>query len=290
MKFWRKFSLFFLFCLILPSSLFAAIAEDAVLQHTSSNNGVSSLTTAFSVGAGSNRALICIAYNGDGDTTTAFTYAGDSLTKTESQIVADANSSEVALYYLMNPDSGSNNLVLTRSTATNRIRYACVSYTGVLQSEIDVTGKDYSAVVAGVGTLQLTPTGTNEFMLLGAVAADETEASTNATLITDGLLPFMDLFEFTGNPTSAASSMSINAGGNGNYRILEGLLLFPDDYTPQAPATSSLSNFATTTGTSTAQLIGAVALGNSIIIVLLSFGIIVYVWKEVWGKRKKSWL
>jgi hypothetical protein len=64
-----------------------------------------------------------------GDTITAITYAGTSMFSNLVGKIADANSGETYLFWLDNPASGNNNIIVTSSVANN-MRISSVAYTG----------------------------------------------------------------------------------------------------------------------------------------------------------------
>lgn len=97
------------------------------------NNPVTSQTTAFNVGAGTDRFLY-VWVLGDAAATSGIsgvTYAGVSMTKLATHRVGADRSFDV--YYLVNPTSGSNNVVITRGVS-GLIVSGFVAYTGVNQT------------------------------------------------------------------------------------------------------------------------------------------------------------
>ena len=126
------YKLLALVLILLPNLALAAIAYDAGAGPYV-NNPVTSQTTAFTVGAGSNRLLV-VGVLGDSAASsgiTGITYAGDAMTKA----LTERNDSSRAfdVWYLANPDSGSNNVVITRGVS-GLIVSAFTAYSGVDQS------------------------------------------------------------------------------------------------------------------------------------------------------------
>jgi hypothetical protein len=100
------------------------------------NNGGSttSYTAAYTVGSGKNRMLV-VALAGDSsiDDVTGITYGGIAMTLAGKQPSVQADNRVMYLYYLLNPASGSNNVVITASTAHWLIAVAA-DYAGIAQS------------------------------------------------------------------------------------------------------------------------------------------------------------
>ncbi len=105
---------------------------------------VSSLTVSHTT-SGSDRALFCSADVNTGATISTVTYAGTAMLKVSAGIT-DAAGPVTYMYYLLNPTSGANNVVVTPSGST-AITLDCFSYTGVDQTSLDAT-----TTVAGATT------------------------------------------------------------------------------------------------------------------------------------------
>lgn len=129
-----------------------AIAFDAASTGTID----SSLTLTFShTCTGSDRILFVAPGIYDGFTTdvlTGITYNGVAMTRV-GMGVAQTNS-RTYLYYLINPDTGANNIVIT-SSASTKIRGTGMSYTGANQSGVPdafTSGNGSSATMTGTVT------------------------------------------------------------------------------------------------------------------------------------------
>lgn len=109
-----------------------AIAYDSSAKNSPA---VNNSTTFSHTCTGSNLILFVSAEGGnhDGDTVTGATYAGATMrliTKEQSR----TNTNYVYLYYLLNPATGANNVVVTRSGGASTFPASSASYTGVKQS------------------------------------------------------------------------------------------------------------------------------------------------------------
>lgn len=142
----------------------------------------SSITTAFDVGSGSNRLLVVFVMELFG-TVTGVTY--NSVAMNASVTTTDDQTGTLRLFYLVGPDSGSNNVVITASGGNFMIGHAA-SYTGV--SALDATKVQR-------GTIATTDTITNATVadncwVVGCFRADNSGADlvagTGATLRSSG--------------------------------------------------------------------------------------------------------
>jgi len=105
-----------------------AISFDASSHDKDSD--VSSLTFSHTVGSGSNRILVVGIYNkSGGDLVTSVTFNGTALTRLGTASGGSLN--QGYLYYLLNPDTGTHNIVVTLSGETTALHAAAASFFGV---------------------------------------------------------------------------------------------------------------------------------------------------------------
>jgi len=109
------------------------IAFDAAAQ--SSNTGASSLTYSHTV-TGSNTILFVGATMDDGDNLTGITYGGAAMTLIDKISGGISANHYIYLYYLINPSTGANNVVISRSTSTGFLGGFSTSYTGAKQTGV----------------------------------------------------------------------------------------------------------------------------------------------------------
>lgn len=102
-----------------------AIAFDNSLARQ--NTASTTLTTSFTT-SGSDRALVVYVEHPTSSTVTC-TYAGVSMTAVHSAVSGGLNL--VTAFILLNPASGANNIVSTRTGGANDMSYMAASYTGV---------------------------------------------------------------------------------------------------------------------------------------------------------------
>jgi len=148
-----------------------AIAFNAATNGGNVNPG-SSLTFSHTVSSGSNRMLV-VAITGDyvvgNDKITGVTYGGTTMTQGDKHYFADGgsgNASWMYWYYLMNPTSGANNVVISASGSQTII--ACAAdYTGVKQTGNPVTLANNHSVSGGNPlTSSITTTVVNSWVIL----------------------------------------------------------------------------------------------------------------------------
>jgi hypothetical protein len=143
---------------------YAAIASDA--GASGSMSGATSLTYAHTV-SGSNLFLAVYCSSAIGDATehiTGITYNGDALTKLD---YVDGDSYVSYVYYLINPDTGTHNIVVS-TNATDYLQCASESYAGVKQSAPEDMDKGKKAYSASANRLDLFATSTlDNFWIIG---------------------------------------------------------------------------------------------------------------------------
>lgn len=147
-----------IFCLIVPSFSWAQIAYDA---GTAATSGTGTSYTFSHTTTGTNRGLsVCVfMFNSPITTVSSVTYAAVGLTQVGSATLTFGGASTLRLeqWFLANPASGANNVVITPSASTSTIYGFVNSYTGVNQSTPVGTGNNASQV-AGNGPVSVNVT------------------------------------------------------------------------------------------------------------------------------------
>jgi hypothetical protein len=118
--------------LLLASKGWGAVLVDATGTAVDQTGAATSATnSSLTVGAGSNRALVCVL-----EVNSAMTSAAITWHTTQNMVLissyTDSNTQTVSLFGLVNPDSGNNSAVATWTGATEAF-LQCQSYTGVSQ-------------------------------------------------------------------------------------------------------------------------------------------------------------
>jgi len=134
-----------------------AIAFDSA---SSGQSTTSSVTVAHTI-SGSNRVLI-VAGEDNGGSNWSVTYPVGGVPTTMTQVNTSDTASGLKLFYLLNPDTGTNNIVATKSSGTF-IVITAASYTGVSQTGFpDNSVKNtYPSSGAATEPITLTPTVAN---------------------------------------------------------------------------------------------------------------------------------
>lgn len=121
------------------------------------NGGSGPLTFSYSVGVGTNRLLVVpVAADDVSDNITGVTYSGVAMTLAGKIAPAGASQRWVYLFYLLNPASGANNVVV--STSGTVVLAGAADYTGVKQSaQPDATTTNGGTAITSItGTLTTT--------------------------------------------------------------------------------------------------------------------------------------
>lgn len=136
--------------LVLSATLWGAVAVDARPATSTQGNAVTTLTyTGLTVGAGSNRCLVAYAMYSATPVTSTITWNGTNVPIIGSiSSNAAAAGTFVAIFGLVAPASGNNNLVITNGAAVDTILYA-MAFTGCDQTGSTTT---FSAPAAATGS------------------------------------------------------------------------------------------------------------------------------------------
>jgi DNA-binding protein len=187
-----------------------SVAFDAATNGGNSSTG----TLTFShTATGTNRILFVGALTTSSDDLTGITYNGTGMTLIDKQ---KTNSDRWNyLYYLLNPDSGTHNVVITSSG--NYIQAAAVSYTGVRQSSQPDAHTTNSETGSTSLTTALTTVADNSW-IVSYTRSGGTAAAGSGLLqrLSDGNQGFFD----SNGPLSPAGSHSTTmtvSGGGPNY-------------------------------------------------------------------------
>jgi hypothetical protein len=148
--------------LISPLSTYAAIAFDTAVDSGTRNGGTSN-SWSHTV-TGSNPILLVTLIYDNGSGINSVTYGGQAMT------LADTSSAKsgrnIAVYYLINPPTGSNTVSVSYSGFNSNRLSQSASYTGV--GSVDVVTKQAN-ITTGTMTNTLTTLVANAWTVLGAV-------------------------------------------------------------------------------------------------------------------------
>ncbi len=172
----------------------SSIAIDATSTSTTNTDASGHVTISFTVGTGTNRLLI-LGGTVDNNAITGVTYAGTALT----QAVADTQKPFASIWYLVNPPSGTANVVVT-STALKGAVIGVISFTGVDQTTpVPTTAKnDNVGGVTSPATVSITNANANAWVM-------DVAGSGNSAGLTNGAST-TQRWSIAGSANSGASS------------------------------------------------------------------------------------
>jgi len=157
-----------------------AIARDANSNGTHTST---SLTVAHTV-SGSNRLLLAFVIDQAGDTVTGVTYNSVAMTQIRKRV--RGSTEYIYVYGLLAPDTGTNNIVASRSNDAFDIAIGASSYTGVKQTGLpDAQTDDYEAGSTTI-TTPITTVADNCWTFFGVSdgGSSALAAGTGSTVIT----------------------------------------------------------------------------------------------------------
>lgn len=147
-------------------------------------SGSSSGSLAINAGAGANRLLVVMAFQRGGAirTFSSFDYNGDALTQVSSVALEESTATKLqaSIWYLVAPDTGTNNLNVTMSGNTTLEVHACVFEGAAQTSPLD---KESTATSAGSTTpgASVTQPATDGQVVVAGQAHEGLNASTVST-------------------------------------------------------------------------------------------------------------
>lgn len=191
-----------------------AIAFDASYA-SGTISGTGDVTRSFTC-SGNNRILFVLTA-GNTDQMTAVTYAGDSLTQIGNTIDT-GTSVYLRLWYLVNPDSGANDIVATWGGNGAHGIVAC-SYNGVRQSNPTITASGTASGTDPVITTITTVSDNSHAVLIAGAGVDLT-ASTNTLAVGVAIANAAEMFRSDGAITPAGDySMTVTGGNSSKYSL-----------------------------------------------------------------------
>jgi hypothetical protein len=182
------------------------------------NNGgtTNSLTYAYTVGTGSSRLLLV---NLVGDTVeddiSSVTYAGAAMTFL-AKIQAPSSNNWQYLYYLLNPASGSNNVVVTAATPHYLISEAASWFNVKQSAQPDALTTNTAPATSTSMTTSLTTVAAGALVVQGIWSYGHLTAGTGATpILVDAAIGGAGIFVSSGSPVSPAGNVSMTTISDG---------------------------------------------------------------------------
>jgi len=199
----------------LASNGTAGITFDNSIDGGNNGGSTASLTYSFTVGSGSNRLLVV---NLIGDTSaddiSSVTYGGTPMTRI-GKVQAPSNNWQYQ-YYLLNPASGSNNVVITAGSSHFLISQAA-SWFNVKQSAQPDAFTTNTAPVASTSTsTSLTTVAAGSLVVQGLWSYGHLAGGTGATpIVIDTAIGGAGIFASSGSPVSPAGNVSMTTISDG---------------------------------------------------------------------------
>lgn len=194
----------------------AIAVDNTIAVRTDGTSG--NYTQAFTCN-GSNRALVVATFTTNN--TVTVTYNGTSMTQIKS--VSNTNGWEERLFLLINPSSGSNNIVVNFSTGGARSGFVATSYTGVKQTGQPDSSASIAQSTSSPYAMATTVVATGCW-IVGSAMSNATGSLTAGTGTTKraslGVGTSTDLGIFDSNGTVGTGSQSINAAVTGITNIV----------------------------------------------------------------------
>jgi len=269
---------------VLPFSVFADVAYDAGSQIAQTSGSPATLTWSHTVTGSNTLLLVMVKLDAcSGCSNPTATYNGVAMTLKQAY-QGTTGTGKIYVFSLPGAATGAHNIVVTQGAVKATFaKGEGISYTGVDQT--NPIGANIGTANANTGTLTTTATSdaNNQWSVLSAGGEGTITAGAGSTLRLTGSDITYNIYDSNANLTPIGSkSMSVTVNNETNAIMV---FVSPVYVAPSVP--SAFLGASTTIGTTTAQLIGATSLGLAIIILLLSFGVIVYTWKSF--ERKKPW-
>ncbi len=199
----------------LASNGTAGITYDNSTDGGNNKGTTTSLTYSHTVGNGSNR-LLLVNLIGDtaADDISSVTYAGAPMTLV-AKIQAPSNNWQY-LYYLLNPSSGSNNVVITAGSPHYLISEAASWYNVKQSAQPDAFTTNTAAAASTSVTTSLTTVATGSLVVQGLWSFGHLNAGLGSSpIIIDTAIGGAGIFASSGSPVSPAGSVSMTSVSDG---------------------------------------------------------------------------
>ena len=199
----------------LASNGTAGITYDNSADGGNNGGSTSSLTYSYTVGSGPNRLLVV---NLIGDTSaddiSSVTYAGTPMTLV-GKVQSPSNDRQY-LYYLLNPSSGSNSVVVTAGSAHYLISEAASWYNVGQSAQPDASTTNTAATASTSITTSLTTVASGSLVVQGMWSYGHLAAGAGATpILTDTQFGGAGIFVSSGSPVSPAGNVSMTTISDG---------------------------------------------------------------------------
>lgn len=176
------------------------------------NGSQSSVTWSHTVSGGNTMLIVFATVYNTGISVTAATYAGSNMTQGANLLAGDVR---IYVYYVINPTSGTNNIVFSVSSATY-LRVHSLLLNDAKQDTPNIIGSLYNSSGGPTWTRSVTTTATTALLLLGNRNADDLASyGANTTAIASGGAE-LRVMRSTNTVGSGSNSLVYTANGTRN--------------------------------------------------------------------------
>lgn len=169
---------------------------------------------------GSDRLLFVTAVVGSGNTVSGVTYNGVAMTNVPTNSpVSNPSGAVLYLFYLINPATGANNVVVT-AAVSDTIRAVSASYTGVKQSgQPDASGNGTASGAASI-TDSITTVADDCWVI--AATSNTVDVATNGTgYVNRGNSAGVGIGDSGAAVAPGSNSQTVNTSGSANWAIIQ---------------------------------------------------------------------
>jgi hypothetical protein len=199
----------------LASNGVAGITYDSSADGGNNGGSTASLTYPYTVGNGPNRLLVVnLIGDSSADDISSVTYAGTVMTLI-GKAHAVANNWQY-LYYLLNPPSGSNNIVVSAGSPHYLISQAASWFNVAQAAQPDASTTNTAAATSTSITTSLTTVATGSLVVQGVWSYGHLAAGAGATpVLTDTAFDGAGIFVSSGSPVSPPGNVSMTTISDG---------------------------------------------------------------------------
>ena len=192
-----------------------AIAFDAATEDKTTTANV--LTYSHTC-TGSDRFLyVAFTTLSNNHTVTSVTYGGAAMTTIATEVLVFSPTWRHHGYYLANPASGTNNVVITCASISFSIRSSCVSYTGVDQTSPILDDNIASSASGNTMSIPLTTAEAGWAVISGANVDTAFTAGTNTDTLRASYAGLCDIADSDGDIAASTFNAQMTHGGTRGY-------------------------------------------------------------------------
>jgi hypothetical protein len=195
-----------------------AVAFDAATEDKVVSGGVTTLTYSHTC-SGSDRFLYVALTQINHSGTPTATYGGVSMTPVYTRVQVYSSTWTHSGFFLMNPASGANNVVISSSgpTGTNSLRSGCVSYTGVDQTNPVLDDNSIYSASGGTMSISLTTASDGWAIISGANVDYAFSAGTNTDTLRASYGGLCDIADSGNDITAGTFNAQMTHAGTRGY-------------------------------------------------------------------------